>query len=225
MIHDSPDIAANLHHVFDRIAAAGGAVGRDPGTTRLVAVSKRHPAERVRAALAAGHRVFGENRVQEAREKYPELRREHPDLELHLVGHLQSKKAEDAVEIFDVIQSVDREKLVVALARAAEKVGRTPVCYVQVNTGEEAQKGGVTPGETAGLVARCRELGLPVRGLMAIPPVDEEPAPHFALLAELAGELALPELSMGMSGDLEAAVKLGATCVRVGTDVFGERPA
>jgi pyridoxal phosphate enzyme (YggS family) len=163
--------------------------------------------------------------VQEAREKYPELRREHPDLDLHLVGHLQSKKAEEAVEIFDVIQSVDREKVAAALARAAEKVGRTPVCYVQVNTGEEAQKGGVAPGETAALVARCRELGLPVRGLMAIPPVDEEPAPHFALLAELAGELALPELSMGMSGDLETAVKLGATCVRVGTDVFGERPA
>ena len=225
MTQDSPDIPANLRHVFDRIAAAADAVGRDPGAARLAAVSKRHPAERVRAALAAGHRVFGENRVQEAREKYPELRREHPDLDLHLVGHLQSKKAEEAVEIFDVIQSVDREKVAAALARAAEKVGRTPVCYVQVNTGEEAQKAGVAPGETPALVARCRELGLPVRGLMAIPPVDEEPAPHFALLAELAGDLDLPELSMGMSGDLETAVKLGATCVRVGTDVFGERPS
>ncbi|SDG24615.1 hypothetical protein SAMN05216241_10783 [Limimonas halophila] len=224
MSETTPDIAANLAAIHDRIADACRAVGRDPRQVELVAVSKKHPAERVQQALAAGHRVFGENRVQEAQGKYPALRQAHPDLRLHLVGPLQTNKVEDAVATFDVIQTVDRERLARALAKAAAKTGHTPTVYVQVNTGEEPQKAGVAPGDADALVALCRELGLPVAGLMCIPPLDEEPAPHFALLAEIAARLELPALSMGMSGDYETALRLGATCVRVGTAVFGERP-
>ena len=225
MSHPGPDIAANIHTIRERIAAAARAVERDPAEVNLVAVSKKHAAARIRAALDAGQRCFGENRVQEAADKYPALRAEHPDLELHLVGHLQRNKAEEAVALFDVIQSVDRERLARALAKAAAKTGHTPTLYIQVNTGEEPQKAGVAPAEVDGLVALCRELQLPVAGLMCIPPVDEEAAPHFALLGEIAARTGLTALSMGMSDDFETAVKLGSTCVRLGTAVFGERPA
>jgi len=225
MSDSGPDIPATLDTIRERIAAAAGTVDRDPAAVQLVAVSKRHGAERVRAALAAGHRCFGENRVQEAADKYPALRAAHPDLELHLVGHLQRNKAEEAVALFDVIQSLDRPRLAHALRAAADKTGHTPRVYIQVNTGEEPQKAGVHPREADALVALCGELGLPVEGLMCIPPLGEEAAPHFALLGEIAARNGLSGLSMGMSDDVETAVKLGSTCVRLGTAVFGERPA
>jgi len=225
MSDSGPDIPATLDTIRERIAAAAGAVDRDPAAVRLVAVSKRHGAERVRAALAAGHRCFGENRVQEAADKYPALRAAHPDLELHLVGHLQRNKAEEAVALFDVIQSLDRPRLAHALRAAADKTGHTPRVYIQVNTGEEPQKAGIHPREADALIVLCRELGLPVEGLMCIPPLGEEAAPHFALLGEIAARNGLSGLSMGMSDDVKTAVKLGSTCVRLGTAVFGERPA
>ena len=218
-------VAERLQAVRARIAAAARAVGRAPDSVTLVAVSKTHPPERIALALEAGHRVFGENRVQEAQAKWPALRARWPGIELHLLGPLQTNKVRDAVALFDVIESVDRPKLARALAAEMERSGRRPACYIQVNTGEEPQKAGVPPVEADDFVALCRdELGLPVRGLMCIPPVDEEPAPHFALLAEMARRHNLPVVSMGMSGDYETAVRLGATHVRVGTAIFGERP-
>lgn len=217
-------IAARLGEIRTRIAAAARAAGRDPASVALVAVSKTMPPDAIAEALAAGHRLFGENRVQEAVAKFPALRRRVPDLRLHLIGHLQTNKAEAAVAIADLIETVDRPKLAEALAKAMGKLDKRVPVYVQVNTGEEPQKGGVAPLEAAALVAQCRELGLEVRGLMCIPPAADEAPPHFALLGDLARRLGLAELSMGMSGDFEVAIRLGATHVRVGTAIFGARP-
>jgi len=216
-------IAANLAQVHDRIAAAARTVGRDPASVTLTAVSKTQSPEAIDAILAAGQRVFGENRVQEAQGRWSERRPALPDLELRLIGPLQSNKAEDAVALFDVIETVDRESLLPALAKAIEKVGRTPRLLIQVNTGAEPQKAGVLPGETDALIASAREHGLEIEGLMAIPPADEEPILHFALLAKIAARNGLKTLSMGMSGDYEAAIRLGATHVRIGTALFGVR--
>ncbi|MFZ5782275.1 MAG: YggS family pyridoxal phosphate-dependent enzyme [Pseudomonadota bacterium] len=216
--------AQRLAEVRRRIGDAARAAGRDPAGITLVAVSKTHGAERVRELLEAGQRVFGENRVQEAQEKFPALKAEYADLELHLIGPLQTNKAREAVALFDVIQSVDREKLAAVLAKEMARTGRRPACYVQVNTGEEPQKAGVLPGEVDAFVASCRDTHrLPVVGLMCIPPVDEEPSLHFALLAKMAARNALAAVSMGMSADYETAVRLGATHVRVGTALFGHR--
>ncbi|MEM6974068.1 MAG: YggS family pyridoxal phosphate-dependent enzyme [Pseudomonadota bacterium] len=206
-----------------RIDAAARAAGRDPAEVELVAVSKVQPAERVEAVLAGGHRIYGENRVQEAAGKWPAWREAHPDVTLHLIGPLQTNKARQAVELFDVIQSVDRPKLAKKLAELFEETGRSLPVYLQVNTGEEAQKAGMTPDEADAFVADCRGLGLDVRGLMCIPPVDEAASLHFALLAKLAERNGLDGLSMGMSGDFEEAISLGATCVRVGSAIFGAR--
>ena len=221
----SHDIAGRLAGIRARIAAAARAVGRAPDSVTLVAVSKTHPAEAVQAAMAAGQRVFGENRVQEAQRKWPALKAGCPDARLHLIGPLQTNKVADAVALFDVIETVDRPKLARALAAAMADSGRRPDCYIQVNTGEEPQKAGILPADADGFIALCRdEIGLPVQGLMCIPPLAEEPAPHFALLAEIARRHGLPVLSMGMSGDFETAVRLGATHVRIGTAIFGDRP-
>jgi hypothetical protein len=219
-------VAANLEDVRGHIRAAARAAGRAPEDVVLVAVGKLQPVERVRAALLAGHRVFGENRVQEAAGKWPALKQEFADVRLHLIGPLQTNKVREAVALFDVIETIDRPKLARALAREMEHSGRRPTCYIQVNTGEEPQKAGVMPEEADDLVAECRDtLGLPVEGLMCLPPFDEPPAMHFALLREIAIRNGLPILSMGMSGDYEAAIEFGATHVRVGTAIFGARPA
>jgi hypothetical protein len=216
--------AGRLADVRARIDAAARAAGRAPAEVTLIAVSKTHGADRVRELLAAGHRVFAENRVQEAEEKYPALKQEFTDLELHLIGPLQTNKARDAVALFDVIQSLDRERLAGALAKEMTRLGRRPECYVQVNTGEEPQKAGIAPADLDAFVASCKDTHkLPVVGLMCIPPVDEEPALHFALLAKMAARLGLAKVSMGMSADYETAVRLGATHVRVGTALFGTR--
>ena len=218
------DTAARLAQVLARIRETAEDCGRSADAITLVAVSKTHPVDRIATVLAAGHRVFGENRVQEAASKYPELKARHPDLALHLIGPLQTNKARDAVRLFDVIETLDRPKLARSLAREMDKQGRRPTCFVEVNTGEEPQKSGVLPGETDAFVALARdELGLPVAGLMCIPPFDEEPSPHFALLREIAKRNDLPCLSMGMSGDFEIAIRFGATHVRVGTAIFGPR--
>ena len=217
-------IAANLAAVQERIAAAARAAERAPASVTLVAVSKTHPAASVRQALLAGHRVFGENRVQEAQAKYPELRDEFPDLALHLIGPLQTNKVRDAVVDFDVIESVDRLRLAQALASEMERSGRRPPCLIEVNTGEEPQKAGIMPADADGFILECRErLELPIIGLMCVPPLDEEPAPHFALLREIARRNDLQILSMGMSADFEKAIRFGATHVRVGTAIFGAR--
>ncbi|HXA69664.1 MAG TPA: YggS family pyridoxal phosphate-dependent enzyme [Stellaceae bacterium] len=218
-------LAERLAAVKDRIAAAAGAVARNAAEVTLVAVSKTHDAGAISAAIAAGQRVFGENRVQEAQAKYPALRAAHPDLVLHLIGPLQTNKVKEAVALFDVIETVDRPKLAEALAREMERTGRRLRCLVQVNTGEEPQKAGVLPVVADAFIAECRERWrLPIVGLMCIPPLDQEPSPHFALLREIARRHQLPELSMGMSADYEIAIRLGATHVRVGTAIFGERP-
>ncbi|WP_027283758.1 YggS family pyridoxal phosphate-dependent enzyme [Rubritepida flocculans] len=217
-------IADNLARIRARIEAATAAAGRPPGSVALVAVSKTHPAEAVQAALAAGQMVFGENRVQEAAAKFPALRAAHPGLRLHIIGGLQTNKAREAVRLADVIESLDRPKLAAALAEAMAKEGRRPDCLVQVNTGEEPQKSGVARAEARDFLRACREeWGLPVRGLMCIPPVDQDPRPHFAFLAGLAAREGLSVLSMGMSGDFEAAIAEGATHVRVGSAIFGAR--
>jgi pyridoxal phosphate enzyme (YggS family) len=217
-------IAANLAAVRERIEAAARSAGRAPESVSLVAVSKTHPALSVRAALLAQHRVFGENRVQEAEAKYPELRESFPDLALHLIVPLQTNKVRDALANFDVIETVDRPRLAHALAKEMEHSGRRPPCLIEVNTGEEAQKAGVLPAEADGFVTECRDrLGLPIIGLMCVPPLDEEPAPHFALLREIARRNGLAVLSMGMSADFEKAIRFGATHVRVGTAIFGAR--
>ena len=218
-------LTLNLEEVRSRIARAAREAERDPSEIALIAVSKMFPAERIAPLLQAGHRDFGENRVQEAASKWPELRERYEDVVLRLIGPLQSNKAADAVALFDVIESVDREKIARVLAAEMEKQNRPLPVYVQVNTGEEPQKAGVTPAEAVAFAKRCREEhGLAVEGLMCIPPQDEPPAPHFALLHELAREAGLAKLSMGMSADYEAAVSLGATSVRVGSGIFGERP-
>ncbi len=219
-------ISANLAAVRERIAAAARAADRAPESVTLVAVSKTHPAASVRHALLAGHRVFGENRVQEAQAKYPELREEFHDLALHLIGPLQTNKVRDAVAGFDVIESVDRLRLAQALAGEMEHAGRRPPCLIEVNTGEEPQKAGIMPADADGFILECRErLALPIIGLMCVPPLDEEPAPHFALLREIGRRNGLEILSMGMSADFEKAIRFGATHVRVGTAIFGARGA
>jgi pyridoxal phosphate enzyme (YggS family) len=220
----APDVAGRLAAVRAHIDEVAAAAGRDGAAVTLVAVSKMQPAERVAAAISAGHRVFGENRVQEAAAKYPGLKESCPDLSLHLIGPLQTNKARDAVRLFDVIESLDRPKLARALAKEMAREGRRPICFIQVNTGEEPQKTGVFPAETDDLIALARdELELPVEGLMCIPPIDEEPALHFALLREIARRNGLPLLSMGMTADFETAIRFGATHVRIGTGVFGPR--
>ena len=219
------EIAANLAAVRGRIAAAAEAAGRNAAAVNLVAVSKTKPAEAVRAALLAGQRVFGENRVQEAIGKFPGLREAFPDLELHLIGPLQTNKVREAVAQCDAIETVDRPRLAEALAREMDKTGRRPPCFIEVNTGEEPQKAGVWPMAADGFIAECRDrLGLPVVGLMCIPPEHETPALHFALLREIARRNGLDRLSMGMSADYETAIRFGATHVRVGTAIFGARP-
>ena len=221
-----PDIAANLADVQARIAAAAREAGRDPADVTLVAVGKTFGPERMLPVLAAGQRAFGENRVQEAADKWPPLRERFPGLTLHLIGPLQTNKVKRAVEVFDVIETVDRPKLARALAEAMADQGRTLDCFIQVNTGAEDQKAGVLPGDADAFIAQCRdEFHLPVTGLMCIPPVDEEPSLHFALLEEIARRNGLAGLSMGMSGDYETAVRFGATHVRVGSAIFGARTA
>ena len=212
-----------LDDIKERIANAARQTGRKPDDTALIAVSKVQPIERVEAVLKAGHRVFGENRVQEAAEKWPKFREAFEDIELHLIGPLQTNKARQAIELFDVIQSVDRPKLAKTLARLRDETGLCPPLYVQVNTGEEPQKAGVLPQDADSFIADCRALDLPIVGLMCIPPADEEPSLHFALLAKIAKRNELKELSMGMSGDFETAIAQGATSVRVGSAIFGAR--
>ncbi|MEI5688030.1 YggS family pyridoxal phosphate-dependent enzyme [Sphingomonas kyungheensis] len=214
-----------LDQVAAGIAHAARIAGRRADAVTLIAVSKTHDAETIRPLLAAGQRVFGENRVQEAAAKWPALREAYPDVALHLIGQLQSNKAEEAVALFDAIHAVDRESLVDALGKAIAKSGRRPDCFLQVNIGDEAQKGGCAIDALPGLLARARDAGLPVAGLMCLPPADVEPAPYFALLAKLAREVGLAGLSMGMSADYETAVTLGATHVRVGSALFGTRGA
>ncbi len=214
----------NLQGVLDDIASAAGEAGRAPGDIDLVAVSKTHDAAHIRPVLRAGHRLFGENRVQEAAGKWPGLREEFPDVRLHLIGPLQTNKVRQALALFDVIETMDRPKLAREIAKEAEKTGRMPDCFIQVNTGAESQKAGVIPEEVDAFIASCREeYGLPVRGLMCIPPVEEEPSLHFALLREIAQRNGLAELSMGMSSDYRVAIAFGATLVRVGTAIFGAR--
>jgi pyridoxal phosphate enzyme (YggS family) len=217
-------LASPLHAVMRDIADAARRAGRDPASVKLIAVSKTVPEHAIEEAIGLGQRRFGENRVQEAKAKWPALKERHPDLELHLIGPLQSNKVRDAVQLFDVIHSVDRPKIAAALAEEMKLAGKHPRLLVQLNTGEEPQKAGVPPSETDAFVARCRdEYGLVIEGLMCIPPLDEEPAMHFALLAKIAGRLGLNELSMGMSGDFEKAIAFGATDVRIGTAIFGAR--
>lgn len=216
-------IEQRLQDVKAKIAAAAVDAERDPADVTLVAVSKTFEAEDILPVIEAGQRVFGENRVQEAKGKWPSLKERFPDIELHLIGPLQSNKVKEAVALFDVIESVDRPKLATALAAEMSKTGRRLPCYVQVNTGAEPQKAGVLPKETAAFVATCRADGLDVVGLMCIPPVDDEAALHFALLAKLAKECGLSKLSMGMSSDYPTAILLGATHVRVGSAIFGVR--
>jgi len=214
-----------LADIEARIAKAAAAHGRDRQDITLIAVSKMQPDDRVAAVLEAGHRVFGENRVQEAAGKWPGFREAHDGIDLHLIGPLQTNKARQAMELVDAIHTVDRPKLARTLARLAQEIGSCPDLFIQVNTGEEPQKAGIPPEEADAFVAECRDLDLPVRGLMCIPPVDDHPSLHFALLAKIAERNGLAGLSMGMSGDFEDAVALGASHIRVGSAIFGERPA
>ena len=219
---DTP--AARLAAILDRMNEVCAAHGHGPGTATLVAVSKTFGSEDIRPVLAAGQRHFGENRVQESQSKWPALRREFPGVTLHLIGPLQSNKAEDAVALFDVIHTLDRPKIAMALAAAIKKQGKPVEVMIEVNTGEEPQKAGIKPRDTAGFLDHCRAtLGLNVTGLMCIPPQEEEPAVHFAFLAKLARELNLAKLSMGMSADFETALQFGATHIRVGSAIFGHR--
>jgi pyridoxal phosphate enzyme (YggS family) len=212
-----------LDAVRTRITKAAALARREAGDVTLIAVSKTHGPEAIEPLLQVGQRVFGENRVQEAQGKWPALKERWPDVRLHLIGQLQSNKVDEAVALFDAIHSVDRPSLVAALGKAMEKAGKRPDCFLQVNVGEEAQKGGCVPAELPALIAAAEAAGLPVAGLMCIPPADVEPAPYFALLAKLARRHGLASLSMGMSGDYETAVTIGASHVRVGTALFGSR--
>ncbi len=216
-------IAENLADILARINAARKAAIKPATHTRLVAVSKTVPEAGIREALVAGQRLFGENRVQEAQGKFPPLKAEFPDLELHLIGPLQTNKVKEAVALFDCIQTLDRARLADALAAERDRSGKCPRLFLQVNTGEEPQKAGVLPREAAEMIGYARKLELPLEGLMCIPPVEDDAAPHFALLAKIARDHGLSSLSMGMSGDFELAVKFGATHVRVGTAIFGAR--
>lgn len=217
------DPTTPLEETEARIAKACKIANRERDEVTLIAVSKTHPAEKIMPLLAQGQRVFGENRVQEAQDKWPALREDYPDVELHLIGQLQSNKAEDAVALFDCIHSLDRPSLVKALGKAMEKAGKPVPCFLQVNIGAEDQKGGCAIADVPALLAQARDAGIPVVGLMGIPPFDIEPAPFFALLDKLARENDLEGRSMGMSSDFETAIMLGATHVRVGTALFGER--
>ena len=218
-------IAANLADIRARMEKAAKAANRNPAAITLIAVTKTHDEDAVRAAIAAGQTTFGENRVQEAKSKYPQLKAAHAAIDLHLVGPLQSNKAREAVALFDAIHTVDRDSIAGVLASEIKRAGRSPKLYVQVNTGEEEQKAGVAPQDALAFIAKCRETyALTISGLMCIPPADEEPSPHFALLVKLARDAGLKELSMGMSGDYETAIRLGATHIRVGTAIFGARP-
>lgn len=220
------DAKARLAATLERVRNAAERTGRNPGAVRLIAVSKTFDAEAIAPVIRAGQRDFGENRVQEAQRKWGALRESFPDVFLHLIGPLQTNKASEAVALFDAIHSVDREKVAAALAKEIAGQGRNPLLFIQVNTGREPQKAGIGPEETAAFVQRCREVhGLSVTGLMCIPPADEDPAPHFSLLRSLAQSAELPHLSMGMSGDFEAAIEHGATHVRVGSAIFGDRSA
>ncbi|HEX2840622.1 YggS family pyridoxal phosphate-dependent enzyme [Hyphomicrobium sp.] len=221
----SPNLAAAaLADVKARIAEAARDAGRDPASVHLIAVTKTFGREDILPVLEAGHRLFGENRVQESKAKWPGLRQLYPDLALHLIGPLQSNKAREAVELFDAIHTVDRPKIAKTIADEQQRQGKALKLFIEVNTGEEPQKAGIPPKETAAFLAHCRrDLGLEIAGLMCIPPVEEEPAVHFAFLAKLAGDLGLPDLSMGMSSDFEAAAQFGATYVRVGSAIFGAR--
>ncbi len=217
-------VGDRLADVRRAIMAAADAVKRDPASVTLIAVTKTFDADAIRPALAAGHRSFGENRVQEAQRKWPQLKAEHPNVKLHLIGPLQSNKAKDAVALFDAIHTVDRPKIAKAIAEEIAAQGRRPDLFIQVNTGEEPQKAGVMPKDAAAFATACRnDLGLQIAGLMCIPPLDEEPAVHFAFLEKLAREIGVEKLSMGMSGDFEAAIAFGATHVRVGSAIFGDR--
>ncbi len=212
-----------LDEIHARIALAARIARRKAEDITLIAISKTHPAEAIMPLIAEGQRAFGENRVQEAQAKWPALKAAHPDIELHLVGQLQSNKAEEAVALFDAIHSVDRPSLVTALAKAMDKLARRVPCFVQVNIGAEEQKGGCAVAELPALLTAVREAGLPLAGLMCVPPADIEAAPFFALLAKLAADNGLSGLSMGMSGDFETAITLGATHIRVGSALFGAR--
>ena len=218
---DTP--AARLAAVREKLARAAALAGRNANEIELIAISKTHPVEAITPLIEAGQRSFGENRVQEAQAKWPALKTAHPDLRLHLVGQLQSNKAADAVALFDAIHSLDRPSLAEALSKAINKEGRAPTLFVQVNIGEEEQKGGCAIADVPTLLNQCRTLGLTIAGLMCVPPADVEAAPYFALLAKLARDNGFDQLSMGMSGDYETAAMLGATCVRVGTALFGAR--
>lgn len=213
----------SLSEIIDRIHTEEKRVGREVGSTRLIAVSKVQPDERVEAVLNEGHRLFGENKVQEAAGKWPAFREQFDGVQVHLLGPLQTNKARQAMGLFEAIHSLDRPKLAKTLARLAQEMGQCPELFIQVNTGEEPQKAGVLPADADAFIAEARALDLPVVGLMCIPPVDEEPSLHFALLAKIAARNDLPELSMGMSGDFERAIAQGATYVRVGSAIFGER--
>ncbi|UCI30573.1 YggS family pyridoxal phosphate-dependent enzyme [Mesorhizobium sp. B4-1-4] len=218
------DTVQQFFAVKAKIAAAEQEAGREAGAVTLVAVSKTFDAADIKPVLETGQRVFGENRVQEAQGKWPDLKAAFPDIELHLIGPLQSNKAKEAVALFDVIETVDREKIAAELAKEIARQGRAPRLYVQVNTGSEPQKAGIDPREAVAFVARCRDVhGLAIEGLMCIPPADENPGPHFALLEKLAREAGVAKLSMGMSGDYETAIAFGATSVRVGSAIFGSR--
>jgi len=218
------DVAGRLRVVRDTIAEAARAVGRDPGSITLIAVSKGQPLERIEAALAAGQRIFGENYVQEAASRWPLLRERYPDLTVHLIGALQTNKAKEAVALFDVIQTLDRPRLAAALAKEMARQGRHLGCFVQVNTGAEPQKAGVMPEEADALIRSCRaDHGIAVEGLMAIPPADEDIALHAAFLAKIAERNGIERLSIGMSDDYDDAIRFGATHVRVGSAIFGQR--
>ncbi len=224
MSHDAHDIAENIAHIHAEIRAAAEAGGRSATDVTLVAVSKTHEASRIQQAIDAGHRVFGENRVQEAEGKWPSLKEGAPDATLHLIGPLQGNKVKPALALFDVIETVDRPKLARRLASMMDETGHRPDMFIQVNTGEEPQKAGILPADLDGFVVECQDsLALPIVGLMCIPPVDEEPSLHFALLREMAHRNGLTGLSMGMSADFAVAVRFGATHVRVGTAIFGAR--
>ncbi|WP_226624229.1 YggS family pyridoxal phosphate-dependent enzyme [Alloyangia pacifica] len=212
-----------LNDIKERIAKAEKQAGRAPGSAQLIAVSKVQPNERVEAVLEEGHRLFGENKVQEAAGKWPAFQERFPDAKVHLIGPLQSNKARQAMQLFSAIHSVDRPKLATTLARLAQELGACPDLFVQVNTGEEEQKAGILPAEADAFIKEVRDLDLPLKGLMCIPPVDETPSLHFALLAKIAERNGLDGLSMGMSSDFEQAIAFGATHVRVGSAIFGER--
>ncbi|KKJ77101.1 hypothetical protein WH95_08465 [Kiloniella litopenaei] len=219
----SVDIAKNLKNISDQIELSRVESLMASENVSLIAVSKTKPVEDIVSAYKAGHRVFGENKVQEAQKKFAEIGHKREEIELHLIGPLQTNKAKEAVETFDVIQTVDRPKLVKALAKEIKKLGKQPEFYIQVNTGEEPQKAGVLPDDLKELIGLCHEQDLRVTGLMCIPPVDEEPSLHFSFLSKLAKEYDLPNLSMGMSNDFDLAVRFGATHVRVGSGIFGAR--